>query len=70
MTREQKIYRILSALKARPMTRQEITDNTGIALESVCGRANALLHYGRIRVVGHQLYAETGKYREILGVKS
>lgn len=69
LTREQKIQRILRTLRARPMTRQELSAVTGIALESVCGRCNALLHYGRIEVARSVLFKGTGKYREVLRVK-
>lgn len=51
------------------MTRQELSAVTGIALESVCGRCNALLHYGRIEVARSVLFKGTGKYREVLRVK-
>ena len=69
MTKDQKIYRILAALKKRQMTRQEISRVTGIPLESVCGRVNELIHYGKVETCGHQLYRPTKKYRAILRIK-
>lgn len=66
LTREQKISRILAALRAKPMTRQEITAATGIPLESVCGRCNELLRRGKIGLAGSVLCRETGQFRELL----
>lgn len=69
MNREQKIQRILAALRRRQMTRHEISETTGIPLESVCGRVNELLHYSKVEVSGFRHCAETGKDREVLRIR-
>lgn len=69
MTRNQKIARIVAALRRRQMTRQQISEVTGIPLESVCGRCNELLERQRIEVARSVLHPETGAYREVLRVR-
>lgn len=69
MTRNQKIARIVAALRRRQMTRQQIAESTGIPLESVCGRCNGLLMRRQIEVAKVVLHPETGAYREVLRVR-
>lgn len=69
LTNTQKTARILSALKRRQMTRQQIAESTGIPLESVCGRCNELLTRRQIEVAKVVLHPETGAYREVLRVR-
>lgn len=69
MNREQKIRRILSALRRRQMTRQELSAFTGIPLESVCGRVNELMQRSAVEVCGSRYCQDTGKDREVLRVR-
>jgi len=66
MNRNEKIRKILSTLRVKSMTRQEVSAETGIPLESVCGRVAELMDRKRVEVVGHRFCQHTGKNREVL----
>ena len=50
------------------MTRQKISERTGMAINVVCGRVRSLLDKGVLTVRGTAIDPQTRKSQELLGV--
>ena len=66
--KEQAVLDAFNRADGKPLTRQQISYLTGMALHSVCGRVRSLLDKKAIVVTGRTVDSLTRKPQELLGL--